>query len=396
MHAKRTPATRTRRWTLPFLLIAVSLLFGGITVDRLLAREGTYSYLKLFNEVLLLVRNNYVEQVEVSGLMRGAYDGMLQALDPESEYVTRDQYQRLMASREPDEGNVGLELRRRGGYLFVVSVIPGSPADVAGLRTGTRVRRINGRSTREMTVTESILLLRGPIDTPVDIQLFPSRDGDPDSVTLERTRIEISGPQARRVERTVVLQVRDFSPGAASDARKILKQLELQDRTTVLLDLRGAAVGDYEEAAKLASLFVAGGELGRIVARDGEENILKADGDALAPEGRLGVLVDMGTSGPGELVAHALRVRREAEILGARTFGLASLQEFISLDNGSMLRLSVARCLGPEGETWERKGLEPDQPVVLEDDAEPRDGDGVLERALELLEGEPEVVPQAA
>jgi carboxyl-terminal processing protease len=166
---------RAPRWLVAVFLFVAASSIGGLTVDWLQAREGTYSYLKLFNEVLLLVRNSYVEEVEMPGLMRGAYDGLLNSLDPDSEYLTREQYRQLTADLEPDQGDVGLDLTRRGGYLYVVSVVPGSPADLAGLVGGTRLRRIEGRSTREITLTEALLELRGPTGSEVVVQPFPRR-----------------------------------------------------------------------------------------------------------------------------------------------------------------------------------------------------------------------------
>ncbi len=145
----------------------------------------------------------------------------------------------------------------------------------------------------------------------------------------------------------------------------------------------------------MASLFLEDGEVGRIRSRDGSEQILEAKGESLKDELRLAILVDRGTAGPGELLAQALRLRLGAEILGSRTFGRASLQEFIPLEDGGMIRLSVARCVGPDGESWERDGLEPDQAVDV-DPENSADEDSILLKALELLEHDAEPVLKAA
>ncbi len=387
------PAQQGRRWFLPLSVVLFSVLSVGIALDRLVARDSTYSYLRLFNEVLLLVDRNYVEETELTDLMEGAYDGLLASLDPESEYLTRDQYQRLMAMPGPDEGDVGMELSRRGGYLFVVSVVPGSPADLAGITGSMRVRRIEGISTREMTLTEARLALRGVVGTQVSVQRFPGSDEE--NLVLERARIHVPGPEAERMGRSVVLRIPHLSPGSASRARAALRDLGGPVAGTFLLDLRGASVGQYEEVARMASLFLDGGEVGRIRSRDGSEQILEAKGESLKSELRVAILVDRGTAGPGELLAQALRLRLGAEILGSRTFGRASLQEFIPLEDGGMIRLSVARCVGPDGESWERDGLEPDRAVEV-DPEHSGDEDAVLLKALELLEHDAEPVLKAA
>jgi carboxyl-terminal processing protease len=375
-----------------FLFVTASSI-SGLTVDWLLAREGTYSYLKLFNEVLLLVRNSYVEEVEMPGLMRGAYDGLLGSLDPDSEYLTREQYRLLTADPDPDRGDVGLDLTRRGGYLYVVSVLPDSPADLAGLVAGTRLRRIEGRSTREITLTEALLMLRGPIGSEVVVQPFPRRGEGGEAVTLTRTRLEPPEPSARREGDAVVLRVVQLSPGVAEAAGRLLRDLDGEADHPLLIDLRGNSAGEYDEAARLVSLFLDGGEVGRIRERGGEERILTAAEGHAVRGGPVGILVDRGTAGPAELVAQALRVRAEAQLLGAQTFGRGKIQKFIPLNDGGLLRLSVARCEGPDGKTWDVQGLVPDHSLEKEmteaAEAEDSSGDPILKRALEILAEKP-------
>jgi carboxyl-terminal processing protease len=286
-----------------------------------------------------------------------------------------------------------MDLTRRSGYLYVVSVVPGSPADDAGLGTGMRLRRIEGRSTREMTVTEAVLALRGPTGTEVVVQPFPQRGGGGDPLTLTRARVETPQPEAHRAGEAVVLRVNDLSPGAAKAARRALRDLDDAGRGPLLLDLRGNSAGEYDEAVQLVSLFLPGGEVGRIRERGSEERVLTADESDGVRGGPLGILVDRGTAGPAELVAQALRVRAEAQLLGTQTFGRGKLQRFIPLNDGGLLRLSVARCEGPEGDTWDEQGLVPDHSLEKEmaeaaaDDEET--DDPVLRRALEILEERP-------
>ncbi len=392
-NGNNAPAKRGRRWFLPLSVALVSILSLGIALEWVVARDSTYSYLRLFNEVLLLVDRNYVEKTELTDLMEGAYDGLLASLDPESEYLTREQYVQLMAVPGPDDGDVGMELSRRGGYLFVLSVVPGSPADQGGVTGGMRVRRIEGISTRQMTLTEARLALRGSVGTQVSVQRFPGNGEE--MLVLQRAHVRVPEPDAERVGHSVVLRIPHLSPGSASRARAALRDLRGPVTGTFLLDLRGTSVGQYEEVGRMASLFLEDGEVGRIRSRDGSEQILEAKGESLKDELRVAVLVDRGTAGPGELLAQALRSRLGAEIMGSRTFGRASLQEFIPLEDGGMIHLSVARCVGPDGESWERDGLEPDQAVDV-DPENSGDEDSVLLKALELLERDSEPVLKAA
>ncbi len=395
MNASKNRVQGKRRWILSAGM-AVALVFSaGLALDWLLARDATYSYLRLFNEVLLLVDRNYVEETAITDLMEGAYDGLLSSLDPESEYLTREQYQRLIAKPGDDDGDVGIHLSRRGGYVFVVSVAQGSPADEAGFVSGTRIRRIDGVSTRELTLTESRLMLRGQVGTEVQVQRFPG-DGEQETVALERTRYQQPQAESSRVRGHLVLRIPRLTKGSAEEARRVLQKAGAL-RGRLLIDLRGTSEGDYAEAARLASLFVEDGTIGRIRKRDGVEEILSVDGTSFETENLdIAVLVNRGTAGPAELLAQALRVRLGAELLGARTLGQASIQDFIPLADGAMVRLSVARCLGPGGEAWDPDGLEPDQTVDVGPDEASDGKDAVLLRAIELLEEDEEPELQAA
>ena len=377
-----SPRGGISRWALAISMFVVAVIVSGVAVDWLPARDGTYSYLKLFNETLLLVRNNYVEEVEARKLMRGAYEGLLATLDPQTEYLTREQYARLTGKRTGDDGDVGIDLSRRGGYLYVVSSLPGSPAEQAGLTSGARLRRIAGGSTREMTLSEARLLLRGKVGTIIEVQRF-SRSGEQVVIPLTRTRPQPVRPEVAEQQGAVVLRLASLGPGAADGVRSALKG-QKDAELPLLLDLRGNSTGSYEEAASLASLFLSGGEVGRIRSRAGEERVLTARRGTLIDERRIGVLVDAGTAGPAELLTQALRLRADALILGNRTFGRGTLQDYVPLNDGGYLRLSVARCVDVEGVAWDGHGLTPDRELQIAAD-ETATGDVLLRQALDVL-----------
>jgi len=370
------------------LTLVVILLLAGVTIPAGAARDETYPFLRLFNEVLLLVRNNYVEETDTQGLMEGAYDGLLASLDPASEYLTREQHQRITGDEAAEQGDIGVDLSRRGGYLYVVSALPGSPAAKAGLRTGTRLRRIEGRSTREMTLTEALLALRGPLGSEVAVQRFPDRDGTPEHLTLKRARCVAAQPAARPVDGVPVLRITALPPGTAAIARRALRALNLRGEDLLLVDLRGASSGDYAEAARLAGLFAPPGEAGRLRNRAGEETLLRMEGGDRAGAGRFAVLIDAGTAGPAELIAQVLRQRGGATLIGTQTNGRATVQNYFPLGDGGVLRLSVARCVGPDGSSWDGAGLAPDRELKWEsiDVAEgASEDDAAVRKALEIL-----------
>lgn len=387
MNDHLNPASRGHgRWLAAVCVFLVAAALAGLTADRLLARDGTYSYLRLFNEVLLLVRNSYVEKVEMGHVMHGAYDGLLGTLDPQTEYISREQYARLQGGEPAAE--VGIDLSRRGGYLYVVSVLPGSPADEAGIQGGMRVRRIQGRSTRELTLTDAELMLRGPAGAKVTLQRFPGGE-EPEEITLTLRPVEVPLPRLEREGDAAVLRVGSLVPGAAQAMRESLGKVASSD--TLIVDLRGVSRGDYDEAVTAASLFLGSTQVGAIRGRSGEERPLKTRRErGTANPARMAVLVDRGTAGPAELLAQALRLQGDRELLGGRTFGRGTLQELIPLNDGGYLRLSVQRCVDAEGNAWDGSGLTPDH--VLE---QREDSPSWVAQALEILDAPVEERPAA-
>jgi len=387
MSDDRSPRPRGHgRWLAVLSVFLIAAALGGLTADRLLARDGTYTYLRLFNEVLLLVRNSYVEEVQMGDLMHGAYDGLLGTLDPQTEYISREQYAELQQQGPAAES--GIDISRRGGYLYVVSVIPGSPAAEAGIEGGMRLRRIQGRSTRELTITDAELMLRGRTGDKVTLQRFPGGD-DPEEVTLTLRPVELPLPRLEREGDAGVLRMGSLAPGAAQAVRESLAGLD--DEATLLVDLRGVSRGTYDEAVDVASLFLGSSQVGAIRSRDGNETALKTHKERGAPEpARMAVLVDRGTAGPAELLAQALRLRGDRELVGGRTFGRGAVQEMIPLNDGGYLRLSVRRYVDADGNPWDGSGLTPDHILEQQDD-----GPSWVAQALEILDAPAEERPAA-
>jgi carboxyl-terminal processing protease len=190
------------------------------------------------------------------------------------------------------------------------------------------------------------------------------------------------------VDGVPVLRITSVSPGTAAVARRTLRQLSLKGDSLLLVDLRGASAGDYAEAARLAAIFAPPGEAGRLRDRSGEETILKMEGGDKASAGRVAVLIDAGTAGPAELVAQVLKQRRGATLIGSQTNGRASVQSYFPLGDGGVLRLSVARCQGPDGSSWDGTGLTPDRELKWESVETPADAsedEAAVRKALEIL-----------
>jgi carboxyl-terminal processing protease len=380
------------------LLIALvsTGLIGYVAVGSLLGRvlgDTSYGQLAIFNEVVRLVLDAYVEPVNVDRALGGARLGMADALDGDSAYLDAEEFRLYQSPSREAEAEVGLVLTRRFAFVMVVAARPGSPADKAGLRPGDLVRSIDERHTRPMPAVVAERLLRGAPGSSVKLGILRA-GADPFEVTAVRERVLPTAPQGRMLEGgTGYVKLADFTPATADDVRTQVEALKRGGAERLLLDLRAAAWGAPEDGAKVAELFLAGGPVAKIVGRRAEERLLQADAAKAAWSGPLAVLIDNGTAGPGEVVAAALFDAGRARLVGERTFGRAGVSKAVPLPEGGLV-LTVAKYVSPKGTSIHGEGLQPTVPVAepREEDEEPPAGevrpDRILEKALEVVKEE--------
>ena len=350
----------------------IGITVAGMMVTRNLALDGTYTYLRLFNEVVDLIRRSYVDEVETASLMDGAYDGLLSELDPFSEYLTPQEYAEYVAARETGKApraDAGIRTARKEGVVLVVSVKPGSDAESKGITPGDRIRRIGELSTREMTLQQVESALSGQAGKIVSISVL--RREEPRKIDADLELRETAMPPASLViadakEGVAVLRITHLGPGASAEVSAALEKAVRQKVKRLVIDLRGNAWGDPAEAARTAGLFVGSEVVARLSARDGaiREEVRSTLAKA-AYAGSVGLLIDGATADAAELFAAALHDLRHAELMGETSFGIGAQQEFIPLKNGSYLRLSTRKYLSPSGTAWHVSGLPPSTPITV-------------------------------
>jgi len=352
---------RSRKALLAVSSVLVAFVLLGGVLGRSLAVEGTYSFLKLFNEVLFLVRNNYVEPVKDEQLMEGAYRGMLESLDPESEYLTAAEAQRAANDSRNGAADIGVILSKRRGYAVVVSVLEDSPAQKAKLGTGDVILVIDNKSTSRMGSWEAAQMLQGKPNSEVSLSIIRNSEPRSEELKLVRRVPSKSFVTSRIVEPgTGLLKLGAIQAGDAERARKALSTLKSQGAKRLLLDMRSNAGPSVEESLKIAALLGGEGSLAKIAERKAGTRDLKAPPTQPAWDGRIVVLVDAGTAGAAEVLAAGLRERRGATLVGEKTWGLGTLQKVIFLPAGDGVRISVGKYLSPEGKEWNGTGLSPD------------------------------------
>jgi len=379
--------SRTRLWVLAVSspLIAFAVIGGYLGQAR--GKDETYQHLRVFDDVVSHVVNNYVEEVDLQMAMRGAMRGLSDALDPDSAYLTPDLVKAMEQNTSAGPAEVGLELTRQY-YLRVVSVRDGSPAARAWLRTGDYIRAINSRATRDMSAYEGTRLIQGAAGSKVALLVIRGNAAEPHEVTLVREPATGADVTTRMADTsTGYVRVVEFTTSSPSRLTQAFGALSKTGATRFVVDLRGTSRGDLDDGIAAARLFVQSGTLAVRQTKGRQETIsaTASDGSIASPAI---LLVDQGTAGAAELFAAALHGNARAELVGERTLGRAARQRLVKLPDGSGLLLSSARYLTPSNAGIHERGLAPDVPVPQPDvefGAPPPAKDATLDAALARL-----------
>jgi carboxyl-terminal processing protease len=367
--------------------IVVFAAIGGFMSRAMAARgENSYQHLRIFEDVVTLITNNYVEDVDVNKVMHGAMHGLADGLDPDTAYLDTTQVGQYEKNEPAASGQTGIELTRQY-YLRVIAARDGSPAARAGLLPGDYIRAIDGQSTRDTSVFEGMRQLRGAPGTKVRLTVLRGNAADPHDLELTREELPALPVKGRiAAPGTGYLRVAEFGRATADQIKAEAAALQKAGATRLLIDVRGNAFGDVEQGLAAARLFVPSGTLAFRQDRGREKEAIdavKGDGAITLP---VLVLTDNGTAGAAELFAGALKGNHRAQIVGERTRGRAAHQKLVKLPDGSGLLLTHMLYLEPGGGAIHEKGLVPDlaveQPTV-EFGQTPSTNDPILEKAIE-------------
>lgn len=322
-----------------------------------------YRKLNIFARVLTYVENNYVEYVDDSKLIYGAIKGMMDSLDPHSTFMPPDQYKQMKVDTQGEFGGVGIEVEVRDKWITVVAPLEGTPAERAGLKSGDQIRTINGKSTEEMRLFEAVRAMRGPRGTRVRITV--KRQGVKKLLKFEIVRdiIKIVSVSSKMLAPKVgYIRLKKFQERTDEQLklalRKMLKQGKLRG---LILDLRNNPGGLLDQAVRVADLFIEGGLIVRTKGKRGRlMDSEKAHSKGTYTGFPMICLVNGGSASAAEIVAGALQDHKRAVVIGTGTFGKGSVQTIIDLDDGSGLKLTIARYYTPKGRSIQERGIAPD------------------------------------
>jgi carboxyl-terminal processing protease len=387
-------------------VVALSLVvFSYASLGYVLRKtddEKSYRSLTVYGEVLQRIQEEYVEEPNMAKVTAGALHGLLESLDSMSSYLSPQEYteyKKQVAART--QGQVGIALSKGGGYVRVVSTLPDSPAEKAGLLTGDILESIAGFATREMSIGQAMNLIDGPAGSTVKVSVIrPSRGLTPEEVTVTRLGITQTHVTMTKIAPDIAyLRIPALEKGVADEVRTKLVDADHQGLRKAVLDLRGCAVGDDAEGIAVARLFLASGTIATLKGQMVTKQDFAADPSKVVWKNPVSILVSNATSGAAELVATGIISNHRGDVVGERTYGTASEQKLIEFDDGSAVFLTDAFYYTPEGKAIPEDGVTPTTPVPLTSDdavsfsraenppaipASPAD-DAVLSKALDLL-----------
>ena len=352
-----------------FTLAAVLCMHAASAVPR---GYSPYKKLNVFARVLTYVENNYVEYVNDSKLVYGAIKGMLDTLDPHSTFMPPDQYRQMKVETQGEFGGVGIEVEVRDGGLTVVSPILGTPAHKAGIKSGDIIESINGRSTRSLSLHEAVRAMRGPRGTRIKFAVRRARQKRLLEFDIVRDVIKIVAVSSRSLAPGIgYIRLKRFQERTDRELREALEELTRKAPLKgLVLDLRNNPGGLLDQAVRVADLFLDRGTIVRTTGKRGrmtEEETAHSRGTFKGFP--MVCLVNEGSASAAEIVAGALQDHKRAVVLGARTFGKGSVQTIIDLEDGSGLKLTIARYFTPSGRSIQEAGIEPD--IAVQETAPP-------------------------
>jgi carboxyl-terminal processing protease len=328
----------------------------------------TFSMVK---EIYDQVKASYVEPVTEKQLVEGAVKGMLTSLDPHSSYMDAKEYKEMMVQTKGEFGGLGMQVTMENGLVKVVSPIDDTPAAKAGMKPNDLILAIDDSSVTDMTLSEAVDKLRGPVGTQVKLTVR-RKDTDPFQITLTRADIKVDPVKAQLKGKDIAyLRVTNFSERTDHALEQAYKSLQQQAGSTkltgIVLDLRNNPGGLLDQAVAVANDFLDQGDIVSIKGRQPRDTRrFEAQRNRDITHGLpIVVLINGGSASASEIVAGALQDNHRAVLLGTRSFGKGSVQTVLQVkESGGAIRLTTALYYTPSGRSIQAKGIDPD--VVVE------------------------------
>lgn len=355
--------------------------------------------LRIVESVLNHIQNDYVDDPNMEKVRLGALRGLAGGLDPYSSFLTAEQVKAFDANKSSNKVGIGAEFSQISGYLYVISAIKGSPADKAGIKAGDFIEYIDTKATRDISLYDARQLVNGDAGSSINLRVLRSGER-PQTIKVVRGAYKIPNAESRiEAGKVGVVKVYSLEDGEATDIRSQVQSLTKQGVQKIVLDLRGVAAGSLQEGVSVANLFIREGELAKVIGRDNKVlTTYTADASKAVFDGKLAVLIDLGTAGAAESVASAVLERKRGEVIGEKSFGAGTEQKLFTLRSGEGLLLTVSKWASASGtpflgEERATMGVKPSIEVKRPDTPEPLDVENLDEEQQQQDAQNPQTAP---
>jgi len=367
--------------------LALNLAIGAMiylnSARALEQKDSMDANLNLFANVMQKIRTEYVDGTNLTyrKLTDAAINGMVGALDPHSEFLDAQNYQQLQNDTEGQFGGLGLVVEMMDGFVTVVAPMEDTPGFRAGIMTGDRIVKVNGRNVENEPIDQVVDQLRGEPGTQVTMTIQRPATGVEKDYTITRAVIQtdmvkdINGQQDFPLGADDIgyIRITEFGDHTGDELEAALNKLKAQGMKALILDLRFNPGGLLDQAVDVCQKFLPRGQL--IVSTEGrdpsQDSVRRAEGRGDELDGApMVILVNLGTASASEIVTSCLQDLHRAVILGVRTFGKGLVQSIFLLDNGTALKLTVAKYYTPSHKVIEERGIEPDIVVPMTEEQE--------------------------
>jgi carboxyl-terminal processing protease len=390
------------------IIISISILIIAFAVvGHVMGRppdDKTYRSLTVYSEVLEHIQRDYVEDPDLQKVTSGALHGLLDSLDPDSSYLSALEYNDYKDKiQSKATGTSGLALSKRNGYIIVISVLPDSPGLQAGLHSGDYIESVAGFTTSQMSIGQARVLLTGQPGSTVKLTVIRRAKVEPEDVELTLAKVPEPRVLEERYEGDIAyLRLPALDSESVIHLRDKLSQLESKGAHKLILDLRDCAIGEAADGVAAAQLFIPSGTIASLKGQTVSEQTFNADASKQVWKAPVALLISNGTAGAAEVLAAAISDNHRGETIGDRTFGTASSQRVIQLDDGSALILTIANYYTPSGKSIPAEGVAPTVQETADDVAALNDlqqttspppgqvasqDDPLLKKAIQIVQG---------
>jgi carboxyl-terminal processing protease len=373
------------------LLFVVVGSMGGVHAS---SNDGSYRQIQVYSEVLSRVQSEYVEEPNIPKVTDGALHGLLESLDSNSSYMAADAYKAFKARKAEGKAGIGAVISKRFGYADVVAVLPGSPAEKAGIEQTDIFESIEGQSTRDMSLPEIRSLLMGAQGSTLNVEVVRARRAEPQKIVITRDVVNVPAVTDKLMDDGIgYVKAEALTKGKSLEIATKVKSLEKSGAKKILLDLRNDAEGEESEGVAVANLFLNHGTITYLQGQKYPREAFNADPAKAITQLPVAVLVNKGTSGPAEIVAAAILENARGDVVGDKTFGDGSVQKTLDLPDGGALILSIAKYYSPSGKAIQDAAVTPNVLVADADDSAIGVDDGSDDGSTPAKEKEDEAKP---